>query len=147
MTPRVLRAYILPLPSDTPRHVELEQAIGVGVGDGRAWYRHQKEHWLGWLAEYDGPGAYGRTPDAGRDAAFVYRHIQCAPMLFWLSEALHVGDDRLEDAFAAVVQADPRGANQCAALRCVLPWRIVEAALTAWPYSQLQKLRIRAARL
>ena len=145
MTPRVLRAHILPLPADTPRHVELERAVGVGVGDGRAWYRHQKEHWLGWLAEYGGPGAYGRTPDAGRDAAYVYNHIQCAPMLFWLSEALRVDDGMLGRAFAAVIAADPRGASQCAALRRVLPWGTVEAALADWPYSRLQKLRIRAA--
>lgn len=26
----------------------------------RAWYDTQKEHWLGWLADYDGPGYYGR---------------------------------------------------------------------------------------
>ena len=22
------------------------------------WYKKQKEHWLGWLSEYDGLGAY-----------------------------------------------------------------------------------------
>jgi hypothetical protein len=26
----------------------------------KAWYRTQKEHWLGWLREYNGPGYYSR---------------------------------------------------------------------------------------
>lgn len=147
MTPRVLRAHILPLPADTPRHRELERVIGVGVGDGRAWYRHQKEHWLGWLREYDGPGAYNRGSDKKRDAAFVYNHVQCAPMLFWLSEALSVNDGLLAKAHEAVVQSPPRGASQCASLRDVLPWSTVELALQEWAYSRAQRLRIQIARL
>ena len=43
------------LPEDAPRDRD-------GV-----WYRTQKEHWLGWLSQYEGPGAYGRTGPA-RDA-------------------------------------------------------------------------------
>ncbi len=31
-----------------------------------------KEHWIGWLEEYDGPGYYNRRhPSAHRDAAFI----------------------------------------------------------------------------
>lgn len=47
------------LPSDQPR-------IQPGV-----WYTTQKQHWLGWLSEYDGPGAYGRRSGQNRDAKFA----------------------------------------------------------------------------
>lgn len=39
------------------------------------WYRTQKEHWLGWLRDYDCPGAYGRKVTGGRDSHFVYNHV------------------------------------------------------------------------
>src|SRR5712691_3569246 len=42
---RFIRA-IKQLPSDRP------------VEDRRKWYKTQKEHWLGWLGDYHGPGAY-----------------------------------------------------------------------------------------
>ena len=41
-------AAIRRLPADPP------------YGDPNVWYPNQKEHWLGWLREYDGPGAYDR---------------------------------------------------------------------------------------
>ena len=145
MKPSVLRAHIRPLPQDTPRHKELEHALRVGVGYSGAWYGSQKEHWLGWLAEYSGPGAYARTVGKSRDAAYVYNHIQCAPMLFWLSEALGAPDAQLESAFQAVVDAVPRGAPQCAALRRVLPWHRVETLISCYRYSPMHKMRIKAA--
>ncbi|WP_434480819.1 hypothetical protein [Gemmatimonas sp.] len=36
------------------------------------WYLTQKEHWLGWLGEYDGPGGYSRTSTRKRDAKYAY---------------------------------------------------------------------------
>jgi hypothetical protein len=73
MTPRILRCYINNLPEYLPRTKEMEAAISVGVGFDGAWYRSQKEHWLGWLAEYDGPGAYGRSAKTPRDAQYAYK--------------------------------------------------------------------------
>lgn len=49
------------------------------------WYTTQKQHWLGWLSHYHGPGAYGRKPGLPKRAArFASNHIVCAPMLLWL---------------------------------------------------------------
>ncbi len=56
------------------------------VHDPRVWYTTQKEHWLGWLGEYDGPGGYGRVPGKKRDAKFAYNHIVNPEMLLWLFE-------------------------------------------------------------
>ena len=85
-----LREHIKTLDPDTPMHRALEIELGEGVGFGKAWYGSQKEHWLGWLREYNGPGAYGRQTGKSRDAKFAFNHGQCAPMLFWLAEALEL---------------------------------------------------------
>jgi len=130
MKPLVLRAHIRPLPEYLPRTKELETAISVGASYDGAWYRSQKENWLGWLAEYNGPGAYGRTDHAQRNAAYIYNHIQCAPMLFWLAEALELPEDILDAAFKAITSIEAKGAQQCAALRNHIPWGILEQRLT-----------------
>lgn len=91
------------------------------------WYRHQKEHWLGWLENYRRRGRHGR------DAAYVYDHIQCAPMVLWLCEATRLPTARLERASKAVIAAGRNGASQCAALRRILPWDDVHEALATAP--------------
>lgn len=72
-----------------------------------AWYASQKEHWLGWLSEYDGPGAFDRKAFGGRTAAFAYNHIVCAPMLLWLAEASGVPEDDIEAAHRAALAGTP----------------------------------------
>lgn len=130
---RSLRSKIAQLREDTPLHKKLERTIKVGTGHNGAWYASQKEHWLGWLREYDGPGAYGRSTHSGRDARYIYNHIQCAPMLFWLAEAVEVPEAQLDAAFAAVVKVKPRGASQCGALRKAISWDEIEARIDGEP--------------
>jgi hypothetical protein len=93
----------------------------------KTWYRHQKEHWQGWLCEYAGSGAYGRK-SGQRDAAFVYNHIRCTPMLMWLAEAAGVPRARLMRALAAAARGSS-AASQCAALRREIPWLVVEESI------------------
>ncbi|HGG65015.1 MAG TPA: hypothetical protein ENK34_10645 [Rhodobacteraceae bacterium] len=104
MTPVDLLRHVESLQRDTPRHKELEQTLQICAGFGQAWYGSQKEHWQRWLAEYSGPGAYGRTPRGERPASYVYYHIRCTSMLLWLAEAASVLDDLLERGYEAVVQ-------------------------------------------
>ncbi len=130
ITPAELMHRIEHLPRDTPRHKAMEQALQNGAGFGRAWYGSQKEHWQTWLAEYSGPGAYGRAARGERPARYVYNHIHCAPMLFWLAEAAGVADDLLEGSYRAVLQERASdGGTQCAAPRLVIPWEAMPAAL------------------
>lgn len=148
MTPQDLRARLASLPADTPRHKALERALAEGVGFGQAWYHSQKEHWHGWLGEYDGPGAYGRKGWANRDAAFIWNHIQCAPMLFWLAEALGLPETDLERAYQDILAAPKRNASQCAVLRRVFPWEVIEAALPpAPPKGPMAKLKAIVTRI
>jgi hypothetical protein len=60
MTAQDLRHRIARLREHQPITIRLEQALcGDAVPNGR-WYHRQKQHWLGWLYDYDGPGYYRR---------------------------------------------------------------------------------------
>jgi hypothetical protein len=98
------------------------------VDDPRVWYRTQKEHWLGWLREYDGPGAYGRRIGIARDARFAYNHIVNHQMLVWLAQASGVSPDLTEAAIAECVAA-PTLQQKSAIVRRHVPWSLVVEAL------------------
>lgn len=131
MTPEVLRRKILRLREAQPVTEDLERLLKRLHPSGRrAWYRSQKEHWLGWLHEYDGPGFYGRG-DWDRSAAFVYNHINCAPMALWLAEALGVSKTLLRAASSLALGAGPGPGSRSAAVRRILPTDRVGAAAHA----------------
>jgi hypothetical protein len=129
MTPKGLHAHIERLSPYGPVTRSLERRISGG-GMTVVWYANQREHLLGWLAEYDGPGAYGRS-NPNRSAEFVYNHFQCAPGLLWLAEAAGVPRFALLKAKNAVLASRENSASQAGALRRVLPWPLIEALLKA----------------
>jgi hypothetical protein len=86
-----------------------------------------KQHWIGWLAQYNGPGYYGRK-NSNRDARFIYNHINCPPMLIWLAETSGV-PKLLIAASCRVASGVENETSACATIRRVLPWEIVESAL------------------
>lgn len=92
------------------------------------WYTSQKEHWLGWLSEYGGPGYYGRK-SSHRSAEFIYNHIVCPPMVLWLAEASGIPKARLSKAKLAAVSAGPQLQSQSAAIRNIVPWKMIQARL------------------
>ena len=104
------------LPSDTPQ-----------VHPGR-WYTTQKEHWLGWLMEYGGPGAYGRKGGKNRDAKFAYNHIVNYEMLLWLIGAAGVPRNLVKAARSACAKAEGLSAKSVAIRRHV-PWDELAAVL------------------
>lgn len=124
-TPADLRRAILPLDPGGAIHRQLD----ADLGGGRRWYACQQEHLLGWLAEYDGPGFYGRA-DPNRSAAFIYNHFQCAPGLAWLAEAAGVDSALVTAGCDAARATGRRSAAQCGAFRRLVPWGLVEQALT-----------------
>ena len=115
---RQLRNAIKLLPADRPKHTP-----------GK-WYRTQKEHWLGWLREYDGPGFYGRTSGVKRDARFAYNHIVESKMLLWVIRAAGVPSRRLAEARRAERNARSMQAKS-SAVRKAVPWEILAPRL--WP--------------
>ena len=96
----------------------------------KKWYTTQKEHWLGWLREYHGPGAYGRRPETRRNAEYVYNHIVEVKMLLWLIHAAGVEPRLVSMARRSAVKRTTL-TQQSAAVRKHVPWVEVERAL--WP--------------
>jgi hypothetical protein len=88
MTTRTLASKIAKLPATLPITTAFERELRKlrTWGTTSVWYSTQKEHWLGWLKGYGGPGYYERK-NWNRDAEFVYNHIVCPPMVLWLGEA------------------------------------------------------------
>lgn len=117
MTVAELLRTIKRLPADPPVH------------DPRVWYRTQKEHWIGWLSEYDGPGAYGRKTPTPTNAQSIYNRIVEPKMLLWLAKAAGVDPGRVEEAerqassATSMMQASGR-------VRRLIPWQDVQATLT-----------------
>lgn len=94
------------------------------------WYKSQKEHWLGWLGDYDGPGFYVRKTHAGRDARYIYNHIMCSPMLLYLPEVLGVSIELIRNAYDTVIKAsEPKMAKQCRIIRSIIPFELLEPKL------------------
>jgi hypothetical protein len=90
-------------------------------------YSSHREHWIGWLGEYDGPGYYDRQVWR-RSAGFVYNHLHNPGMLIWLAEGVKV--DR--DTIIAVVNSLPRGiinsVTNAADVRRTLSWQQVTSS-------------------
>jgi hypothetical protein len=92
-------------------------------------FRTQKEHWLGWLSEYNGPGAYGRKGGEGRDAKYAYNHSVCPNLLLYLALALGADTAKIKEAQQAYLRESSLMA-QCGAVRKVIPW--AEVYRLAW---------------
>ncbi len=104
------------LPKDEPKTCE-------GV-----WYRSQNQHWMGWLRDYDGPGAYHRKGGENRDAKFAYNHIVCPQMLLYLIAAIPLSTEIIEKASQAIIGKTTEMA-QSGAIRKVAPWSMIYQAL------------------
>lgn len=131
MTPKSLRIKISKLRIAAPVTQSYEQALIAREiwGNKQVWYSSQKEHWMGWLSEYDGPGAYGRKSSTGRTAEFVYNHINCPPMLLWLAEAAGVPKKDLLAAKRSALSGRLNRGSHCALIRKAIPWSAVEQKL------------------
>lgn len=132
MTPRALRSRISKCPAQPPITTRYERDLEKTGSWSRssAWYASQKEHWLGWLGEYNGPGYYGRK-ESQRTAEFVYNHIVCPPMVLWLGEACGIPTATVRKAMDAALSAKSSLAAQAAAVRKVIPWALIEAQMSA----------------
>lgn len=91
-------------------------------------YASQKEHWLRWLAEYDGPGYYGRK-EKHPSAKFTYNLIVCPPMVLWLGELSGVQRTKVLEAKQAALAAGAFLPALSAAIRKTIPWERIESRL------------------
>jgi hypothetical protein len=114
---------------------------GRRVRSDAVWYESQKEHWIGWLLDYKGPGAYGRKRHDVCDARRVYNRLVCPGMLLYLAKGSGVSAKLIREASTAERRAGPTLMAKCKAVRAYLPWRVVLQALLRSGY-----LPARAAR-
>ena len=96
-------------------------------GNPRVWYRTQKEHWLGWLRDYSGPGAYDRK-NSDRDAKYAYNHIANPGMLLWLITAAGVSSE-LMLTMGQALAATPDARTHVGIIRKHVPWSVVASKL------------------
>ena len=130
MTPPQLAAKIRKLRANVPMTSGFERVLTKrGIWSrSHASYTSQKGHWLGWLSEYGGPGYYGRK-NSHRSAEFVYNHVVCPPMVLWLAEASGISKARVAKAKETALSASPQLQAQSAAIRRVVPWKMIEDRL------------------
>jgi hypothetical protein len=141
MTPQALRRKIKEFEATPPVTLSFERALtkqGTWSAEG-VWYRSQKEHWQGWLSEYDGPGAYGRKTSVIRSAEFAYNHIVCPPMVLWLGEASGVEMSLIVQAKKAALAASRKLPGKCAAIRKIVPWSEIESSLNSAATNSLMR--------
>ena len=126
----MLAREIRKLPESLPITTAFERALKRRGTWGKkpVWYTSQKEHWLGWLSEYHGPGAYGRKNQDG-SAEFAYNHIVCPPMVLWLGEASGIPSSTVSKAKQAALAAGSVLAAQSAVIRRTVPWTLIEQRL------------------
>jgi len=131
MTPKQLSSEIRKLNEKGSATASFEHILTKrGIWDRNGvWYTTQKQHWLGWLKEYDGPGYYGRKK-RHPSAQFAYNHIVCPPMLLWLGEASGVQRTKVLEAKRAALSAGASLPALSAAIRRVIPWQTIETRLT-----------------
>ena len=100
------------------------------VNNPKKWYLTQKEHWIGWLTEYSGPGAYGRQVGVQRDAKYAYNHVVQPELLLYLASASGVDPDLLAAANKAFEERTTL-MQAAGVIRVIIPWETVAKAL--WP--------------
>ena len=124
-----MRAVIEKLPKHGEYNQKLEAHPLLAINRNPT-YKNQKEHWLGWLGDYDGPGFYQRKTHAGRDAKYIYNHIMCSPMLLFLPEAIGVSTELIKRAYNEVITTnEPKMAKQCAIIRSIIPFEVIDEKL------------------
>lgn len=130
MSPIDLRMKVQDLGPDGPYTTQLSVALASKSSKrGEVWYENQREHWMGWLGEYNGPGAYNRQVHSGRSAEFVYNHIMSPPMILWLGEAAGIEEAIVKRAVSDCLAAGPTLPKQCGAVRSAIPFSEIATLL------------------
>ena len=131
MTPQQLRKKISRLEEHQPLTTTFEATVAARKTRRKdPWYGSQKEHWLGWLKGYDGPGHYDRATWEV-SAGAVYNRVVNSAMLLWLCEASGVPRATVTMAATAALEADDTMMAQSGAIRRIY--------LHAWPIGHSRK--------
>jgi len=130
MTPCELASKISNLPNRAPITAELTSLLRNPDPNDSAGIKlpNRKKQWLGWLGTYEEPKYY-RRKDSIRTAQFVYNHLLAPEMVLWLGEVSGVSEAVVRNAKKAACSVQPNPATRCAAIRKIIPWKIIEYRL------------------
>jgi hypothetical protein len=130
MTPHALASKISNLPNRAPITAELTSHLWNLDPNDPADSKHlnMKKSWLRWLDTYEEP-KYSRRKDSIRTAGFVYNHLLAPQMVLWLGEVSGVSETVVRNAMKAACSVQPNRATQCASIRKIIPWKIIEYRL------------------
>jgi len=129
MTRTELIAKIRKLPAEAPVTERFDRDLRASgaLNDGPS-YKNHKEHWLGWLRDYGGPGAYGRQPNE-RTAQEIYNRVVNPAMVLWLGEACGVPVATVKKAANAGRTLDSTLSGKAGGVRKIIPWSLIEDRL------------------
>lgn len=99
-----------------PAH--MPQSDRLPFGD----YQSHKDHWIGWLSEYNTEGAYGRTDTAVSDARTVYQRLNNDRIIIWLNEAAGEAPPIIATAIAMTSRCLGNKQAKAKIARQHLPW-------------------------
>lgn len=122
-----------------PEHGFYSRKLGKHLKEGKsdrfsptAKNQSQKEHWLRWLKDYDGPGYYIREVHSGITAKSIYNRVQNSAMVLYLPEAVGVSKKLIKEAFETALKTDLTSmGKQCGVIRKIIPWDVVQEAIEA----------------
>ena len=107
----------------TDRFAARWRALGGGQQERKGGlYANQQEHWLGWLSQYDGPGADGRK-GTNLSAAFADNYFVNPQMLVYLADAAGIDDALVVDVVEAAFASASTMSSMSSAIRRKIPWK------------------------
>ena len=107
----------------------LRAATPISDRLSKGGYDTHKDHWIGWLEEYDGPGFYGRS-NWKVDARAVYQRLNNGHMIVWLNEAAGEGAGPIRTTIRQMkLRGNGRKQTEAKIARARHPWESVAALL------------------
>jgi hypothetical protein len=98
------------------------------------------------VIEFDGPGYYGRS-NWDRDAKYVYRHLNCGPMIVWLNEAAGENPKLIKHAIGEMRRGGPRAQTEAMIVRRLLPWERAISLLFGFHAYSIKEMLVAVRRL
>jgi len=138
-----LKCCIAAASAKTDRTERLQEAIKIGVGFHKKWYRSQKEHWLGWIVAKEREALKRGSDPCDLTAKQRWTTLHCIPMMFWLAEVIETPNKFLKDAENAAGEAAKIKGCDCPRhgkiMRQIIPVELLEQHLASAPRVDIGK--------
>jgi hypothetical protein len=118
------------LPERAPLTSKFITALEKKYREPGLFYRKHKNQWQRWVGDHKkNPKGLYRRMKGGRPARFIYNQLKNPLMLLWLIEACGTSKDLVQAAIRTALYLSDSLQLQCAVIRHVMPWDMVEKQL------------------